>query len=1314
MDVLVSPQRTDTGGLAVTTLRRVWRAILITLLSCTYLISSQSWAAAPVSQTNIAQTQTTRVNTPFFDTGELIFQTIGDNEQIPNGVVTALAQDRDGFIWVGTQFGLIRHDGYRFVTFKHDPQNQTSLSGNFVRTLWTARDGRIWVGTFSDGVSVYDPKRGQFSRFAHHRSAPDSLPNNTVRSLTGDDQGNLYVATDNGLAHIQTQTGQVTRLRVEGCDIPLQQPRLRSVLLTDTDTLWLGSKSGLCRITLPALRATQNVDWQQPLAGTTLSAFNHQNVFRLFQATDRSIWIGTTDHGAAFFVPGADEVKRITHRPDDPSSLSYHWVNGIAQPNDQEIWLSTSGGGITVVDATTGAVKRHIRHDPLNPYSINLDSMGALLVDASGLIWAGTWGNGLNRHNPHNGAFRTFVRRLTYPHSLSHVDVRSFAELSNGLIWVGNAQTGIDIIDPQIGVVAGHRPDPSDPTKLDDGYARTIRQTFDGHIWVGSANTGLYHFDPDTQHFTRFSKADGLPGYQVVTLQETPGGQLWVGTGEGLALMDINTRQIQTLNHFSDYTILSGKSVLSMTYAAPNYLWVGTRNGLFVLDLAAHSVTEISAQTGTTETLSDNYINSLLIDSQGHLLVATPHGLDKLVHFDGQHAQFESLDQLVGRPTGTAGNLLEDDQGRLWNGYGWIDPVNRSYADLSAADDWDTGTMWTGSYTKLRNGTLLFGGTKGILLLRPELWTSWEYHPPLVISELAVNNHPVTNTNQLTLQPNTRSFSVEFAALDYTAPHSNRYAYQLIGYDDNWIQVDASKRHITYSQLPPGDYQLRIKGSNRKGQWSQHQISLAITQLPTWYETWWFRLGLLLLITSLLYRAYLWRIKELKQQQVVLDNLVQSRTENITMLGTIGKDITSTLDLSSVLERVYKHVNELMGADVFVVGILDTENQRISCRLAIEKGQKLPEFEYALSDTQRPAVWCVTHQKELRVNQISELTQFVNHIAAPVSGAESESLVYLPLIIDTRTIGCLTVQSFQPCAFSDNDVQMLRTIANYTAIALANADAVAQLESTFNQLQTAHEELKVTQQQLVQQEKMAGLGRLVSGVAHEINTPLGIGITAGSYASKALAECEQKLADARLSKDNLEQFLATLKESLQLLESNLNRAAQLVKNFKQVAVDQSIEELSIINLPDYLNDVLTSLHPKWKHTQVTVKTDFPAEARLSTYPGAIAQILTNLVDNAIKHGFDDGKQPGTICITVNDQPQQLTWTVSDDGAGMSEETRDKVFEPFYTTRRSSGGTGLGMHIVFNIVTQKLKGTIECSSEAGQGCCYTLVLPKSVG
>ncbi|MDK2594603.1 two-component regulator propeller domain-containing protein [Pseudoalteromonas obscura] len=1243
----------------------------------------------------------------FFELGELIFQHVGDSEKIPKGVVTAMVQDQQGFIWIGTQFGLVRYDGYRFKRFEHTPDNPYSLPGNFIRALWVGAKGRIWIGTFSDGMTVFDPTTNQFQHFKHHVDKTNSLSNNNIRAVTGDKDGNIFVASNDGLNHINSHTGEVTRLNnISGCDLPFQTARIRSLLIEQKQVLWVGTQLGLCRITLPDAQLNQ----KSLLSGKTYSQFNDKNVYRLYLAQDKAVWVGTTDHGAARIDQETFQINWLEHQPNNEKSLSHHWVNGIVQPSADEIWLATSGGGITVVDATSTDVIRHIRHEPLNEYSIALDTMGAMLVDDSGVVWVGTWGAGVSRYNPKNGAFRTFVRHLERPNSLSHSDIKGFAELDNGQIWVGNAQSGIDIIDPSVGVIGGFRPEPDNPQALADGYVRVMLQTRDGSVWAGTTNKGLHRFDFTKGRFYRYMIPEGLPSIQIVTLFETPQNRLWVGTGEGVALVNTLTQKVETLSAFSGHELLMGKSILNFAYDHANRLWVGTRNGLLVIFLDDKKVIEVSAEAGTTDSLSDNYINSLLIDNKQRLVVATPHGLDRLVHFDGLYAEFESLNELAGRPAGTAGNLLEDAQGRLWNGYGWLDPEKRTWQNLTNADDWDIGTMWTGSYTKLRDGTMLYGGTKGILILRPDRWQSWQYQPKLVISELEVDNLTVPVPNQLQLPASTKSFSIEFSALDFTFPERNQYAYKLQGYDEDWIYTDASKRRITYTRLPPGRYHLHIKGTNRKGVWSQHQIDLSIVQQPKWFETTWFKLSLLLLIIGAFYGFYRWRVRGLKTQQVALDRLVQSRTENISMLGTIGQEITSTLQLDSVLERVYKHVNELMNADVFVIGILDPPRQRILCQLAIEQGKKLPSFEYVLTDKRRPAVWCINNQKELVINQIEELNRYVEDLAPPVSGASTESLIYLPLIIDKQVLGCLTVQSFKPSAFNDNDVQMLRTIANYTAIALANAESVEKLASTFEQLKDAHDNLKQTQEQLIQQEKMAGLGRLVSGVAHEINTPLGIGITASSHAVKELKECHDLFDSNKLTKTKLQSFIEVMTESLLLLESNLTRAAQLVKNFKQVAVDQSIEELGEVNLGQYLEDILMSLKPKWKHTDITLNTQFSDDIVFSTYPGAIAQILTNLVENAVKHGFDEGKQAGVIEISLVRTDTHIEWTFTDSGKGMNNETLKKVFDPFYTTRRSAGGTGLGMHIVYNIVTQKLQGEISCFSEPEQGCRFTIRLP----
>ncbi|MBD1584630.1 two-component regulator propeller domain-containing protein [Pseudoalteromonas sp. S16_S37] len=1245
--------------------------------------------------------------TSLFELSELIFQTVGDDTVIPKGAITSLAQDKKGFIWIGTQFGLVRYDGYRFVRYEHDANQADAISGNFVGALWVADDGKIWVGTYADGVSVFDPAVNTFSHFKHSASDIRSLSNNTVRALTGDNLGNVYVATDQGLNHINVNTHVVTRLNnISGCEVPFKSLRLRSVLLSTPKTLWVGGKTGLCRITLPEALSFDSGS----LTGEAVVDLNDHNAYRLFKANNDDIWVGTTDHGVAIIRAATKQVDRIRHVPNDKQTLAYHWVNSIAQVNN-EMWLGTPGAGVTIVNAKTGDIVRHINHDPLIDTTINLDAISAILVDTSGIVWLGTWGAGLNRYNPHNAAIRRFSKSIRKENTLSHEDVRSFLELENGHIWVGNSQTGIDIIDPQVGVIGGFRPQPNNPKALGDGFIRVMQESNNGNVWVGTSNKGLYRYDKVEQRFYHYSKDDGLPSIAVVSLLETADQLLWVGTSEGVALMDLTTNTLRSLSNINGYQLLEGKSVMSIAHMTDNNVWVGTRNGLFVISLQKQRVLEISKTAGTTESLSGNYISNLLVDKQNRLLVATSLGLDRLVSFDGTRAIFESIDKLANRRPRAGDVLLEDELGRLWNGYGWISPSGKAWYDLGQGDDWLVGTIWTGSYTKLRDGTLLFGGTNGITVVRPPLWQAWDYAPPVVVSELAVNNQLIPVPEVLTLLANTKSFSFEFAALDYTYPQNNKYMYMLEGFDEHWITADSSRRRITYTRLGAGEYRLKIQGSNRNGMWSDEQKSVLVIQLPAWYETLWFKFVALMFAVTVLYGIYLWRVRGLQAQKAALDNLVQSRTANISMLSTIGQEITSTLHLESVLERVYKHVNELMNAQVFVVGILDKQRQVIACKLAIENGQRLSAFEYELHDNMRPAVWCVKNNKALFVNCFDELKCCVGDVKLPVSGANTESIIYLPLCVGNDVLGCVTVQSFQKNAFSENDVQMLRTIANYTAIALANADSVEKRANTYQELKETHDYLKKTQQQLIEQEKMAGLGRLVSGVAHEINTPLGISITASSHATRQVEECEQLLNSAKLTKPQLTSFINSLKESLKLQESSLERAAQLVKNFKQVAVDQSEEALSNINLSEYLTDVLTSLQPKWKHTKVTLHTDFPTQVRLTTYPGALAQILTNLIENAVRHGFDDGKLEGSITISLEHSGDWVKWVFADTGKGMDSETLSKVFEPFFTTHRATG-TGLGMHIVYNIVTQKLKGKIECESVPNNGCVFTIMLPQS--
>jgi len=265
------------------------------------------------------------------------------------------------------------------------------------------------------------------------------------------------------------------------------------------------------------------------------------------------------------------------------------------------------------------------------------------------------------------------------------------------------------------------------------------------------------------------------------------------------------------------------------------------------------------------------------------------------------------------------------------------------------------------------------------------------------------------------------------------------------------------------------------------------------------------------------------------------------------------------------------------------------------------------------------------------------------------------------------------------------------------------------LNQTNHDLQISIDELRQAQEQLVHAEKLAALGGLVAGVAHEINTPLGIGVTAASYLEQETKRLGLELEENRLTRESLERFRQTAMESTQLIMRNLTRADKLVKSFKQVAVDQSSEQKRVIDLAVYLNEIMTSLHPSLKRTQHQVEIHCPDGLMLETYPGALYQIVVNLVLNSLMHAFAD-RPAGTISITARRVGEQVVLLYRDDGCGMDDTVRRKIFDPFFTTKRAEGGSGLGLHIVWNLATQVLAGSIICESSPGAGSTFELRFP----
>lgn len=330
-------------------------------------------------------------------------------------------------------------------------------------------------------------------------------------------------------------------------------------------------------------------------------------------------------------------------------------------------------------------------------------------------------------------------------------------------------------------------------------------------------------------------------------------------------------------------------------------------------------------------------------------------------------------------------------------------------------------------------------------------------------------------------------------------------------------------------------------------------------------------------------------------------------------------------------------------------------------------------------------------------------------------GIECHCNLALILSVDSSDSPCLILRIDKPCQqenifmLLNSELETLRQ--QHHELKKQKEQLTHYVNDRTQRLHKEIKERKEVEKALIQTEKMAALGNLVSGIAHEINTPIGIGVTGATHLEDITRHFRQLFIANAMKKSDLSHFLEECEETSRIIHSNLQRASDLIHSFKQVAVDQSSEKKRQFNLKSYLEDVLLSLYPMFKKTAHTITLNCAGSIEINSYPGAFSQILTNLIINSLTHGFENLKA-GLVVIDIEEESGQLKIVYKDDGKGMGEEQRKKVFDPFFTTKRGKGGSGLGMHVVYNLISEKLSGTIECKSVLGKGVVYHISIPVS--
>ncbi len=854
------------------------------------------------------------------ETQELRFNHLTIEDGLSQNLVHAICQDRRGFMWFGTKDGLNRYDGYRFTIFRHDQFDSTSISGNEIQAIYESRRGgsagRLWIGTTS-GLNLFDPATESFLCFRAQPGNPNSLSHDDVTAICEDTAGALWIGTNGGGLNRLTinpyegskpsQRFAFTRYLHDPNDSQsLSNNSVTAVLCDRAGALWVGTHEGVNRlagVTSPASGRDSSSNFNGIFIryNQATSNLHEKPISSLYEDRSATLWVGTNK---GLFRLNR-EAERFTHYPYHAGLFSVTWqgvIVAIHEPSNGgsagTLWLGTYNG-LLLFDSAAGTYQV-VRHNPLVPASLSANGVLAIVEDRSGIIWVGTGGHGLSKYDPRAARFRNYQgdpQQGVYKTTLS---ARGLLEDRSGALWIstgprlyrlerasgeyhelpiGNileysmqsllqdrsgriwfdGSRGVYEYDQRSARLAYHAFTLADSNRLALLDVSLVHESRNGgsagNIWA-TGDGKVSRWDRAAQRFIHHESA----AVRVTTfycLYEDSAGFFWLGSNAGLVRFD---PQRGTFQHYQsnpkDRSSLSYNEVRAVCpdpREPERVLWLGTGGGgLNRFDLATQKFTHYTEKNG----LPNNFIYAILADEQGRLWMSTNHGLSRFDPALAGRKAFRNFDEREGLPS---------DEFNGWSSF------------------------------KSKSGELFFSGIKGVTAFYPEEIIDNLHVPQVVLTDFLLFNRsvsfrnpyapltrPIAETETLTLAHDQNLLGFEFAALDFTAPEKNRFAYKLENFDRSWNESGA-RRHVTYTNLPPGKYRFRVKGANSDGVWNETGASLAITIRPAFYQTSWFAALGLLALGLAVYGGYRWRVHRLEVRQKDLERVVTERTEQLRL-----------------------------------------------------------------------------------------------------------------------------------------------------------------------------------------------------------------------------------------------------------------------------------------------------------------------------------------------------------------------------------------------------------------------------------------------
>ncbi len=802
---------------------------------------------------------------------------------LSESVAKTIVQDRQGFLWIGTQDGLNRYDGYTFSHFKHDPSDAHSISDNNVYVLALDRDGSLWVGTDGGGLNHFDPATETFVAF-RNSSDPKSLSNDDIRAIRRDSSNQLWIGTDQGL-NLMKADGQFQRFAITP-ELGAEANRITTLLQEISGKLLVGTMNGLYAFVDGSfVPFVLDPDGTHPL---------RNRIHALMEDRAGFLWAGTEGGLMRLARTGSDHLV-YQRAPQQPGSLADDWVTDLLEDSAGKLWVGTNQGGLNLYNREKQIFEVY-QNRPEDSDSLSNNLVHALYEDRSGVLWIGTH-SGLNKYHHQLEVFSWYRQVANDPRGLGGRLVWAIYQDRADDLWVGT-NNGLTLY--RGGEVVHYRHEPGKPHSLSHDEVRDIYEDRSGRIWIATRGGGLNRFDRASQRFQHYlpvaGKPDSFSHPFAWRIYEDRLGNIWIGTaGGGLERYHPESDSFSHLrNEPTNPDSLANDQVSALFEDDKEELWVGTfGGGLDRFDRASATFQHYRHSQEDSNSLNHDRVLSIYqAEDGGPLWIGTWGGLSRL---DSDRNRFHAYREKDGLPSEVVYGILGDDNGMLWmstnKGLCQFDPKEESFRVFTVGDGIQSDEFNSGAYFRAQDGRLFFGGIDGLTAFYPQNVRKDPRAPQVVITAFLRDNHAldlrakdlnsplvraINQTQRLELDYHHGLIAFEFAGLHYAAPEKNKYAYRLLGFSENWIETDAARRYATFTDLDYGHYRFQVKAANKDGIWSEEFPTLELVIHPPIYLTPWAQACYFLIVVALIgLVSWLYR-RKIANERRVRDTIRQS------------------------------------------------------------------------------------------------------------------------------------------------------------------------------------------------------------------------------------------------------------------------------------------------------------------------------------------------------------------------------------------------------------------------------------------------------